>query len=471
MSVSSFFWYDYETFGLNPSQDRVVQFAGLRTNLDLEPIADPLMFYCRLSPDYLPSPEACLVTGISPQIALAKGLAEPEFIAKINTEMAIPGTCSVGYNSIAFDDEFTRNLLYRNFFDPYAREYGENRGRWDILNMVRMTAALRPDGINWPKNEKGFNSFKLTALSAANHIEHEQAHDALGDVYATLALAKLIKQQQPQLFDYLLHKIRNKNQVKDLLYKAQMQQESCVYTNTILSAKQGYTSLVLPLGAHPVDNNRVLAIDLMQDPSTVLNSNIEALQQAIFDKKGKRPKGLCSIKINACPALAPKGVLNSQAAARLGINLEQCEQHQAQILADGGLYTKLSQVYDRPYAKDADLDAEAAIYQGFLSYADKRLCDQVRQSSATELATKQFKFTDSRLSVLLWRYKARHFPESLSPKEQQRWQQFRQQRLGLDDGYFAKYLEKLEGLIASAESEQAVQILNNLLIYVKSLAS
>ncbi len=469
MQTTSFYWYDYETTGLQAGKDRVIQFAGLRTNLDLEPIAEPQMFYCRLTPDYLPSPEACLVTGISPQTTLKQGLSEPEFIDKINQEMSMPGTCVLGYNNLSFDDEFTRNLLYRNFFEPYAREYGEGRSRWDILNMVRMTAALRPEGITWPTNDKGLNIFKLTDLTTANQISHEHAHDALGDVYATLAMAKLIKNAQPQLFDYLFNQIRDKMNVKDLLYKTQAQQDFCIYTSTQLPRQQAYTSAIYPIGAHPWDNNRVLAFDLMQDPSILFSHSAEQLQQALFapEYKNKRPKGLCSIKVNACPALAPKGVLNPEASARLGIDLARCGQHLAQISADSSLLAKLQQVFDQHYPEESD--PELAIYQGFLKPADKKRCAQVRQSTPEQLG-KNFQFADKRLPTLLWRYRARHYPEHLSPAEQQEWQAFCRQRLGLDDGQFDLYLQGLEDLLTKHPEPKSQQVLTDLHEYAQQLA-
>ncbi|MFT5897180.1 MAG: exodeoxyribonuclease-1, partial [bacterium] len=200
--TTSFYWFDYETFGTHPAWDRPCQFAGVRTDADLNVIGEPLVIYCRQSPDYLPNPEACRITGISPQLANAKGLCEAQFIRLIHEQMTYPGTCSVGYNNIRFDDEFTRHTLFRNLFDAYEQEWKNDCSRWDLLDIVRLTRALRPDGIQWPTNENGLSSNRLEHLSVANGIEHSQAHDAMSDVWATLGMAKLIKQMQPRLFNY-----------------------------------------------------------------------------------------------------------------------------------------------------------------------------------------------------------------------------------------------------------------------------
>ncbi|MGH8474260.1 MAG: exonuclease domain-containing protein, partial [Methylococcales bacterium] len=125
------YWHDYETFGTDPAWDRPAQFAGLRTGEDLEIIAEPLVLYCKPADDMLPNPEACLITGITPQLASRKGLPEADFIAAIHEQLAQPATCGAGYNSLRFDDEVTRNCLYRNFYDPYAREWQHGNSRWD----------------------------------------------------------------------------------------------------------------------------------------------------------------------------------------------------------------------------------------------------------------------------------------------------------------------------------------------------
>jgi len=115
MTHNSFYWHDYETFGVDPQRDRAVQFAGIRTDFDFNIIGEPLVIYCKPADDTLPQPEACCVTGITPQLAAEKGKPEAEFIALIHEQMAQADTCTLGYNNLRFDDEVTRNLLYLTF--------------------------------------------------------------------------------------------------------------------------------------------------------------------------------------------------------------------------------------------------------------------------------------------------------------------------------------------------------------------
>ena len=192
--MQTYYWHDYETFGIDPQRDRPVQFAGLRTDENFNIIDEPLVIFCKPTSDYLPNPDACLITGISPQLAYQKGVCEAEFIAQINKQMAQPHTCTLGYNTLRFDDEVTRHCLYRNFYDPYAREWQNGNSRWDMIDVVRAARALRPEGIHWPVDEQGIANIRLDQLTIANNIAHEAAHDALSDVYATINVAKLIKQ-------------------------------------------------------------------------------------------------------------------------------------------------------------------------------------------------------------------------------------------------------------------------------------
>ena len=115
----------------------------LRTDEALNEVGEPLVIYCRPARDVLPHLEACLLTGITPQLADAQGVSESEFIDCIHTELAQPGTCGVGYNTLRFDDEVTRNTLYRNFYDPYAREWQHGNSRWNLAEMTN-SVSLYP---------------------------------------------------------------------------------------------------------------------------------------------------------------------------------------------------------------------------------------------------------------------------------------------------------------------------------------
>src|SRR3546814_14818171 len=126
---ASFLFYDLETFGTDPRRSRIAQFAAIRTDAQLNEVQAPVEFFVKPADDLLPSPMATLVTGITPQDALRDGVTEAEAFARIFEEMARPETCTLGYNSLRFDDEFVRHGLFRNFRDPYEREWRGGHSR------------------------------------------------------------------------------------------------------------------------------------------------------------------------------------------------------------------------------------------------------------------------------------------------------------------------------------------------------
>jgi exodeoxyribonuclease-1 len=289
-SQNTLYWHDYETWGEVPAQDRPSQFAGVRTDENLNIVGEPLMIYCQPSPDALPKPDACLITGLTPQTALAKGLPEYQFAAKIHAELSRPGTCGVGYNSIRFDDEVTRYMLYRNFYDPYEREWRNGNSRWDIIDIVRMTRALRPEGIEWPNYEDGRPCFKLDMLTAANQLDHQAAHDALSDVYATIALAKLVKNRQPKLFDYA-YRLRDKRFVNSLIDIAG--HKPLLHISSRFASENGNAALVLPLAIHPTNKNSVIAYNLAFNPKDLLSLSAGELRERLFTRTEDLPAGQC----------------------------------------------------------------------------------------------------------------------------------------------------------------------------------
>ena len=464
----TFYWHDYETFGADPRRDRPAQFAGVRTDETLNEIGEPLMIYCRPARDLLPYPEACLLTGITPQLADAQGVLEPEFIARIHAELAQPGTCGVGYNSLRFDDEVTRFTLYRNFYDPYAREWQQGNSRWDIIDLVRMTYALRPAGITWPQHEDGQPSFKLQDLVAANGILHESAHDALSDVRATIALARLIRTQQPRLFGWLLQ-LRDKRKATTQLDLTT--RNPVLHTTRMYPTKTGCTSLVMPLIMEPENNNSVLVYDLRHDPEMFLSLNADELSQLLFTRNDDLPEGMQrlpvkSIKINKCPALAPRNTLDDEAAERIALDLDVCYQHWQTLCAVPEFFQRVATAYtSRTFESSGDVDV--ALYDGFLSNADAASLGQIRAASPKQLAKMQFDFHDKRLPELLFRYRARNWPETLESVEVERWKLLRLQRLTQANGGGNITFDEFSAQIALFREtykadEKAKRILNEL---------
>ena len=417
----SFYWHDYETFGAQPSIDRPSQFAGLRTDFELNIIGEPLVIYCKPQMDILPSPQACLITGITPQHALENGLDEPEFIAQIHQQLAVPSTCGVGYNSIRFDDEVTRYSLYRNFYDPYQREWQHGNSRWDLIDLMRATRALRPEGIEWPDHQEGSPSFKLEDLTQANGIGHEDAHDALSDVTATIAVAKLVKNTQPKLFDYFL---QGRGKIAAAKLVDLNTQKPFFHCSGMLPKARLYSALMMPLAAHPENKNSVICIDLMADPEKLINLDPEEIKRLVFssaqelsDNEERIP--LKEVHLNKAPILATPKVVDANVAKRLSIDISRCEQNW-QRLKQVDLQQKLQAVYakrDYPAAPEA----EQQLYAGFLANQDKAILEHVRRATINDFKQQNFYFSDDRYNRLLFNYKARYFAESLADNEKSQW--------------------------------------------------
>ena len=462
-AVTSFYWHDYETFGIDPQRDRPVQFAGLRTDADFNIIDEPLVVYCKPTPDCLPQPDACVITGITPQLAQQEGVCEAEFIRLIHEQLMQANTCTLGYNNLRFDDEVTRNCLYRNFYDPYAREWQNGNSRWDLIDVLRAARALRPDGIVWPVNDEGKPSLRLDQLSIANGIVHESAHDALSDVHATIGIAKVVKQAQPKLFNFLMeHRLKPK--VLELLQLGSDQ--PVVHVSGKYTVDKNCLAIVLPICKHPTNNNGVIVYDLSIDPEPMLSLSVEEIQQRLFTATKDLPVGVAriplkTVHINKCPVLAPISVIKPEDAQRLVIDFDLCLANISKIKAATDLSAKLMAVFSAHGYGDQQQDPDLAIYSGgFFSDADKQKMATIRLSSPEQLAASELSFTDPRLSEMLFRYRARNYPYTLTADEQSRWQSLCHQRLtGQVPGAsitFEAYDARLQALRDSPDSRSDI---------------
>ncbi|MGN2251794.1 exodeoxyribonuclease I [Frateuria sp. GZRe12] len=457
--MQTFLWHDYETFGADSRRDRPAQFAGIRTTAELEIVGEPVMFFARPPRDMAPDPDACLITGITPQQAEREGVSEAEFAARVHEQMALPGTCGVGYNSLRFDDEFTRQLLYRNFFDPYGREWENGNSRWDLIDLVRMCQALRPEGIAWPTREDGTPSFRLEHLAAANHLKQERAHDALSDVYALIDLARLIRVRQPRLWDWHFD-LRRKQKVFGLLDVAGM--TPLVHVSSRYPASRHCLAVIAPLAPHPSRPGEVIVYDLDTDPATWLDLDEDDIADRIFTARADLPEGieripLRTVRANRAPALAPLSVLRDLDRGRLKLDLERCLRHHALLRATEGLVDKLRHVFARAAEMAAPEDPELALYSGFLPDADKRLLAEVRATPPEQLGRRSFPFRDPRYPELLFRYRARNWPDSLDAAEHARWETFRLARLTRPTALTARTLDDYFARIATLRTERPDQ--------------
>ncbi|RKT46862.1 exodeoxyribonuclease I [Thiocapsa rosea] len=455
-NAPTFLWHDYETWGSDPRRDRPCQFAAVRTDVDLNEIGDPCMFFCRPSTDLLPHPEACLITGITPGIAEREGLIEAEFAAAVNAELSVPGTCGVGYNSMRFDDEVTRNLLYRNLLDPYAREWRNGNSRWDLIDALRLAHALRPGGLEWPTREDGTTSFKLEHLTAANGIDHGQAHDALADVRATIALARRLRHAQPKLFDYALT-LREKQRVRDLLDRG----VALLHVSARYPAAQGCIAPILPLCAHPANGNGVICVDLRAPPELLLDLSADELRTRLFTPASALPDGvervpLKTIHVNRAPVLAPMKTLEPEAAARWSIDPDAVADHARRLReAAAAIEEKVRAVHGTPDGP-TETDPDLMIYSGgFFSDADRRAMDAIHGLDPAALSEHAPRFQDPRLGEMLLRYRARNWPETLTPEEREDWDLFRLARLTDPDAGGSIVIEQFEQCLSALTEQYA----------------
>ncbi len=434
LRTHTFLWHDYETFGTQVRRDRPAQFAGIRTDAELNEIGEPVVLYCQPANDFLPDPQACLITGITPQLCLEKGLPEYQFAARIEQLLAAPGTIGVGYNTIRFDDEITRFMFWRNLIDPYGREWQNDCGRWDLLDVVRTAYALRPDGVVWPTKPDGSASFKLTDLTGANGLAHEAAHDALSDVRATIALARLIRTAQPRLFDFCFGLHRKDRVAAELgLPTTPGEARPFLHVSGMFAATRGCLALMWPLAMHPTNKNELIAWDLKQDPRELASINVDEIRLRLFTKSDALPEGITrlpikSVHLNKSPMVMGNWkILTLPLAQRWDLDLEAQLKH-AELARDlpdmSGIWPE---VFKR--AKEALPDVDEDLYGGFVGNTDRRRLNQLRELPPEKLAASRPVFDDPRLSELLFRYRARNFPHSLSEQEQQAWQQHRAVRL------------------------------------------
>ena len=516
----TFLWHDYETFGINPRVDRPAQFAAIRTDADLNVIGEPIMLYCQPAADYIPDPASCLITGITPQVCLERGIPEHEFAAQIEAALSEPGTIGVGYNTIRFDDEFTRFMLWRNLRDPYAREWQNNCGRWDLMDVVRTAYALRPDGINWPlkdisaeelasmaakeiKNttnniaaqaintptigENTFKntvltlqkpSFKLEDLTKANGLAHEAAHDALSDVQATIDLARLIKKTNPKLFDFCLSLHKKDRVAAELGLPTTLQNaRPFLHISGMFPSEKGCIAIMFPLAMHPTNKNEMIAWDLAHDPSELALLKPDEVRLRLFTKASELPAGMTrlpikTIHLNKSPmVISSLKTLSPEMAQKWGINIAAQMQNaeKATVLPDMSALWPV--IFQRPASNNDLVDVDADLYGGFVGNNDRRRLTQLLSMHPERLAEARTGFDDERLEELVFRYKARNFPEILTDDEQEQWQEHCADRMLQGEGgvrSVERFYAEVNALALTA-NERGKAVLTDLVDYVESL--
>ena len=465
--AQTFFFYDLETSGLDARHSRIMQFAGIRTDMDFHPIGEPYNILVKLPEDTLPSPEALMVTGITPQQTQMDGMSEAEFARLLHEEICIKDTIMVGFNNIRFDDEFVRHLFWRTFHDPYEWCWKDGRSRWDLLDVVRMTRALRPDGIEWPVVD-GKATNRLELLTKLNGIDHFKAHDALSDVEALIAVTKLIKEKQPQLYDHLFA-MRDKRKIKELVNLDD--KRPFIYTSGRYDGAYHKTTMGFPLTSGK--NGNVVVYDLRHDPTPFISMSPQELRKKLYapweerKKEGFVPLPVKEMQYNRAPAVAPAGVLErGDGWQRLQLDPDIVKKHQDILLSAPHFAENIRSLYEgRPEFKRSP-HAEAQLYDGFLNDRDRIHMEVVRNAAERELANLRPEFNDERLHPLLLRYKARNYPGVLSEDEARAWEKWRADYVNAQLPGFMKSLQKL----AASEKDESKQfVLQELQLWAESI--
>lgn len=434
-------WYDYETSGRDAAADRPIQLGWQVTDPGMEPVADADSVLVRLPDDVLPSPGAMLVHQILPEIHQREGISEAE-LANHLEQLIGPRTLVAGYNSRGFDDKFTQHVFYRCLRDPYTWQYADGRGRFDLYPVVLTYFVLAPDAIRWPEDHDGRPRFKLDRIGPLNQLDQglKRAHDASADVAVTARLAKQLALHDSDLFASCLKRI-DKHFVTDQI-RADGRSEGLLEITPFAGWDRGFVrDLWIPFRLSERSNDYV-AFDLNRDPQEVMAGLIHLVESHVTDaselRKHVRELGLYTIRINAQPMLFRRGILGSEVKARLeAFGRDEALQNQhldvwhhiQESPAFKQLYQLAVQVLAEP-EQVTPADVDFALYAGgFLSTHDKDLLASLPLMDPEGLSQWAQPFDDPRYGELLFRYRARNFPQSLTQGEWKQWQKIRRDKL------------------------------------------
>ena len=288
----SFVIYDVETTGLTKGFDQIVQFAALRTDSALK-ITDQFQIRCRLMPHVIPAPEAMRVTGLRIEQLLDTSL--PSHYGMVTeVQRILTSWCPalfLGYNSLSFDEEFLRQVFYQCLYRPYLTNT-RGSARADVLNLCRVTAALRLDVLKPAIDEDGRPIFKLKALAEANGIATPLSHNAVADVSTTLALCQLISNRAPEIWSQFL-RFSQKASVESFI----TEEDAFLVSETF--GNHHRARVVTPIGRHSERAIRYYCLDVVADLDTLRGMSDDQLISLC--KGAARP--IVTIRTNAAPTL------------------------------------------------------------------------------------------------------------------------------------------------------------------------
>ncbi|NBS12029.1 MAG: exodeoxyribonuclease I [Gammaproteobacteria bacterium] len=432
-------WYDYETSGRDPSLDRPIQLGWLRTPLSCTTSDEAASQFIRLPDDVLPSPGALMVHQIIPEQHQKLGMTEAELAASLEA-LITPGTWVAGYNSRRFDDRFTQHVLYRSLRDPYRWQFAEGRGRFDLYPVVLAYYALRHAAVRWPEDADGTPRFRLDRLGPLNGLDRGlRAHDAAADVTVTARLAAQLQQYDPDLFQESL--ARADKQAVIALIRAYGRDDGLYEVTPFAGLERGYLRpLWVPFRLGP--DGDFVAFDLRGSPEHV-TAEIAAIVDAggSFSERRKRLSeiGVTLIRANRQPMLWPRSTVLSDRESRLPeshqVDREASHlgQWQAVMASEAfrALYTMTVSAFQPDSVQpERPTDVDRLLYSGgFYADSDRQLLATCPYLDPHALADWSPAFEDPRLPELVFRYRARNFPQSLTQGEWRRWQRVRREKL------------------------------------------
>ncbi len=403
---NSYLFYDIETSGLNKCFDQALQFAAIRTDLELNEL-ERHEILIKLNPDTVPSPQAILVHQLTFE-QLKTGMCEYEAMLEIHRLFNTPGTITVGYNTLGFDDELLRFSFYRNLLTPYTHQYANNCGRMDLYPITVMYYLFQPDGITWPKIAEKI-TLKLEHLNSHNELVSGKAHDAMTDVTAALALARLLRKTR-KMWDYLCGYFNKKialERLANLTFVFSGYRQALLFDGSF-GGEKFYQCPVLDLGMHNHYTNQSLWLQL--DSPHLAETTLDSIAKTTFVYRKRFAEQ---------PLLLPLSkrfdkYLSDNRRKLIASNVDWLQRN-PQILGEIIRYHK-----EYKYPEVLNLDVDAALYQnGFLKDTELQLCNRFHLASLSEKVELIKHFTNPNLRIQAIRILGRNYPEALSANYRQ----------------------------------------------------
>jgi exodeoxyribonuclease-1 len=388
----NFAFYDFETTGTSPKFDQALQFAAILTDENLNEL-EVKNVRCRLSDHILPSPIAMAITEVFPDDMLSPNLSAFDFSGELSEliEDWRPAVWT-GYNSLSFDENVFRQMFYQNLHPNLYATQVQGNLRLDILKAVYACWGFGRSELKIPSFPSGKLTSKLDMLAPENGFANHQAHDALGDVRATIHIAKLIRDQIPEVWETLINNLEKSR----LLGKLKSGQVFQLVERFGGGAPKIYTGAYC--GMSETNSNQFGFFDFEKsDVADFLSGNDELFSKAVEQS----PKLIRTVDLNKMPLLFP---LSDPSVEHVDAALA-IQNSSAMLEATGRALA------GRYADRETPDQVEAQIYEGFYSNDDKRRLIQFQNSDWNTRLTIVPTFDDARLKELGYRLVVLHAPD------------------------------------------------------------